>query len=63
MELDTITIGDTDGINGAICNLVYYNYALDSNKISVLYNSVKNNTPPTLSYAESNDDLVKQNFK
>jgi len=63
MELDTMTIGDTNGINGAICNVVYYKYTLDASKISMLYNSVKNKTPPTLSYAETNDDLVKKNIQ
>jgi hypothetical protein len=63
MELDTITIGDANGINGAICNVVYYKYTLDASKISMLYNSVKNKTPPTLSYAESNEELVKKNVQ
>jgi hypothetical protein len=36
---------------------------LDASKISMLYNSVKNKTPPTLSYAETNDDLVKKNIQ
>jgi len=61
MELDAMTIGSSNGINGAICNVVYYNYVLDSNSILALYNSVKDRTPPTLSFAESNADLISKN--
>jgi len=63
MELDAMTIGSPNGINGAICNVTYYNYVLDSNSILALYNSVKDKTPPTLSYAESNEDLISKNVK
>jgi len=63
MELDAMTIGSTNGINGAICNVVYYNDVLDSNSILALYNSVKDKTPPTLSFAESNADLISKNVQ
>lgn len=63
MELDAMTIGSTNGINGAICNVVYYNNVLDSNSILALYNSVKNKTPPTMSFAESNADLISKNVQ
>jgi hypothetical protein len=63
MELDAMTIGTTNGINGAICNVVYYNHVLDSNSILALYNSVKDKTPPTLSFAESNADLISKNVQ
>ena len=63
MELDAMTIGSANGINGAICNVVYYNNVLDSNSILALYNSVKDKTPPTLSFAESNADLISKNVK
>ena len=63
MELDAMTIGSSNGINGAICNVVYYNNVLDSNSILALYNSVKDKTPPTMSFAESNADLISKNVK
>ena len=63
MELDAMTIGSANGINGAICNVVYYNDVLDSNSILALYNSVKDKTPPTLSFAESNADLISKNVQ
>ena len=63
MELDAMTIGSPNGINGAICNVVYYNHVLDSNSILALYNSVKDKTPPTLSFAESNTDLISKNVQ
>jgi len=62
MEFDTMTIGSSDGINGAICNVVYYKHTLDANSISYLYNSAKNNTPPTSSFAPSNKELIKKNL-
>ena len=63
MELDAMMIGSTNGINGAICNVVYYKHTLDSNSILALYNSVKDKTPPTLSYAESNEELISKNVQ
>ena len=63
MELDAMTIGSPNGINGAICNVVYYNHVLDSNSIVGLYNSVKDKTPPTLSFAKSNADLISKNVQ
>ena len=63
MELDAMIIGSPNGINGAICNVVYYNHVLDSNSILALYNSVKDKTPPMLSFAESNADLISKNVQ
>jgi hypothetical protein len=45
---DNLTIGETDGIKGGICNVVYFRHALTSTNIYYLYNSVKNRTPPIL---------------
>ena len=63
MELDAMIIGSPNGINGAICNVVYYNHVLDSNSILALYNSVKDKTPPMLSFAEPNADLISKNVQ
>ena len=49
MSLDTLTVGSNNGLNGGICNVLYFKNALSANQIYYLYNSVKNKTPPTLS--------------
>jgi hypothetical protein len=46
MTLDTLTIGEKDGINGGICNVVYFNKPLTRTNIYYLYNTVKYLTPP-----------------
>ena len=46
MTLDTLTIGEKDGINGGICNVVYFNKPLTKANIYYLYNTVKHFTPP-----------------
>ena len=45
--LDSLTIGENNGLMGGICNVVYFNKPLTSSKIYNLYNSVKFKTPPT----------------
>jgi len=47
-KIDNLTIGENDGIIGDICNVVYFNRALNSSNIYYLYNMVKNKTPPIL---------------
>ena len=48
MTMDNLSIGENNGMNGGICNLVYFRKTLTQNQIYYLYNSVKNKTPPTL---------------
>jgi len=48
MQLDTLTIGSDDGINGGICNVVYYKKPLTITNIFYIYNNVKNKTPPVI---------------
>ena len=48
MSMDALTVGSPSGVNGSICNVVYYNYALDAPRIRNLYQSVKENDPPVL---------------
>lgn len=48
MTLDNLTIGSDGGINGAICNMIYYSTPLDITKINYLYESVKGKTPPVM---------------
>lgn len=47
-SLDNLTIGENDGIQGGICNVVYFRKALDSNNIYYIYNTVKYKDPPVL---------------
>ncbi len=44
--LDTITVGSQDGIDGAICNVAYYNHPLSSSQIAFSYNTLMNANPP-----------------
>ena len=46
MQLDNLSVGSHQGIGGGICNVVYYNFALTSNNIYYIYNTVKNKAPP-----------------
>lgn len=58
---DNLVIGENDGIKGGICNIVYFKRALNSPEIYLLYNLVKNNTPPVLS--NSNETIMVNNSK
>ena len=57
MTLDSLTIGTNDGINGGICNVVYFKTPLTTTKMYILYNMVKDKTPPITS--ESNETIIK----
>jgi hypothetical protein len=57
--LDNLTIGENDGLHGSICNVVYFSYPLNTTNMYILYNAVKNNTPPVL--ASSSAEILKQN--
>lgn len=57
---DNLTIGETDGIKGGICNVVYFRRALTSSNIYYLYNSVKHMTPPTLN--DANETIMVKNI-
>ena len=46
--LDNLTVGENNGINGGLCNLIYFNKALTTNNIYYLYNMVKNKDPPIM---------------
>jgi hypothetical protein len=59
-SLDNLTIGSDDGIQGGICNVVYFNKSLTSANIYYLYNMVKNKSPPVLN--DSNETILKQNI-
>lgn len=47
MSLDTMTVGDENGINGKICNVVYFKEPLKYINMYYLYYLVKGRNPPT----------------
>jgi hypothetical protein len=57
MTLDNLTIGEDNGINGGICNVVYFKTPLNTSKMYILYNMVKDKTPPITS--EANETIIK----
>jgi hypothetical protein len=46
MQLDTLTVGSDGGVNGGICNVVYFKNPLSITNIYYIYQSVKNKSPP-----------------
>ena len=46
MKLDALTIGSDGGVNGGICNVVYFKKPLTITNIYYIYNNNKNRTPP-----------------
>ena len=59
MEFDLLSVGNSRGVNGEVCNVMYYKNALDIDQIKYLYSSVKNNTPPVIPFSETNTSLLK----
>ena len=47
--LDNLTIGENNGINGGISNLIYFNHPLNTTNMYILYNYFKNKDPPSIS--------------
>jgi hypothetical protein len=45
-ELDSITIGDDIGVEGAVCNVIYYHHPLSIDEVANSYNLFLNNNPP-----------------
>jgi hypothetical protein len=58
--LDNLTIGQENGLNGGICNVIYFRKALTRSNIYYLYNTVKNKTPPVMN--DSNVTILKNNL-
>ena len=57
--LDSLTIGEENGIKGGMCNVVYFKRALTSMNIYFLYNLIKNKELPVSN--ESNITILKKN--
>jgi hypothetical protein len=45
-HLDQITIGNNNGVQGAICNVAYYNHPLSQQQITYAYNMLIGKNPP-----------------
>jgi len=58
-KLDNLTIGENEGIEGGICNVVYFRKPLTSSNVYYLYNMVKNTTPPV--FNKSNKTILVKN--
>ncbi len=48
VSLDTIKVGEIDGISGGLSNLVYYRKTLGMDTIQHNYDMLKNSNPPTI---------------
>ena len=59
--LDNLTIGADGGVNGGICNVVYFKRPLTALNVYILYNMIKNKEPPTTN--ESNITITKSNLQ
>ncbi len=59
--LDNLTIGKDGGVNGGICNVVYFKRPLTALNVYILYNMIKNKDPPTTN--ESNVTITKRNLQ
>jgi len=45
---DVLTVGDSQGLDGAICNIAYYKNTLTMTQISTMYKLLSNKNPPTV---------------
>ena len=57
--IDNLTTGESNGLNGSICNVVYFRHPLNTSNMYILYNMVKDKTPPIMS--SSSASVLKQN--
>jgi len=48
ISADNLTIGDEKGLNGGICNVVFFNNILNKERIQMNYELLKNKNPPIL---------------
>ena len=50
---DVINVGDVNGLDGAICNITYFNEPLTDFQIRMMYKLLSSNNPPVLSSVAS----------
>jgi hypothetical protein len=48
VNIDSLTVGENDGLSGGICNVVYFNKPLSVGNMFILYYSNKYKNPPIL---------------
>ena len=48
MSIDTLNIGEDNGLGGGICNVVYFPTSISRERIITNYNLLKNNNPPII---------------
>lgn len=46
VNIDSLTVGENDGLSGGICNVVYFNKPLSVGNMFILYHSNKYKNPP-----------------
>lgn len=56
MTNDILTIGQNEGAQGGVCNVVYFNEPVTAEQIYYLYNSVRMFTPPIVT--NSNETII-----
>ena len=56
MTNDILTIGQNEGAQGGVCNVVYFNEPVTAEQIYYLYNSVRMFTPPIVT--NSNETIL-----
>ena len=46
INIDSLTVGENNGANGGICNIIYFDKPLSVGNMFILYHSVKYKSPP-----------------
>jgi len=59
--LDTMTVGDEHGLNGAVCNIMYYHRPLSKEEIVTNYNLFMHSNPPINKYVK--DPIKRSDVK
>jgi hypothetical protein len=57
MTIDSLSVGQQQGVYGGVCNVVYYTKPLNLTQMYYSYNTVKSSNPPTTN--SSNKTITK----
>ena len=60
MTSDNLTVGQDGGVYGGICNVVYFNEPLTSDKMYYSYNAAKSSNPPILNGSNTSLSFFEQ---